>query len=112
MFPRILHAHLMFLEIMPDSEPIYHSTVIEPLVVTISREIPLPWFELKLANNMSEELGPDEAREFFRVRGADMDVVEKALDYVWNFGTYKPVQVIIRSPKKPPTLDPRVAPKL
>lgn len=53
--------------------------------VKIRREPFLPWFTLELDNGYSEELEPDEARNWFRERGANMDVVERALDHVWNF---------------------------
>ena len=78
-----------------------------PLTVHVTREYGLEWFELKLDDGTSEELDPDETRAWFKARGANMDVVEKALDYVWNFGRST---IVIRSPIAPKRslLDPRV----
>ena len=36
-------------------------------------------------NGQTEELDVDETEEWFRVRGADMILLGKALDHVWNF---------------------------
>jgi hypothetical protein len=38
----------------------------------------------------TEELDTDETTEWFRVRGANMKVLEKFMDHVWNFlkGTF------------------------
>jgi len=70
-----------------------------PITVKVSREIPMPWFKLDIVENgYTEELDPDECREWFKSRGASMDAVERALDYVWNFGNYKPVYVKITNP--------------
>jgi hypothetical protein len=55
------------------------------LRVIITRE---PWgdyFLLTLPDNTSYELEPEETREWFRKRGAKMDVIESELDTAWNF---------------------------
>ena len=70
-----------------------------PLLVRVTREMPLEWFKLELVDNgYTEELEPDECRDWFKKRGANMDSVERALDYAWNFGSYKPVIVSIANP--------------
>lgn len=57
-----------------------------PLVVELSREPGDPWVVLTLPDGKSEELDPDACREWFRLRNANVDAVEHALDEVWNFG--------------------------
>lgn len=72
-----------------------------PFIVKLSREIPMQWFDVTLPNGDSEEMEAEELREWFRLRGADELVVEKAMDYVWNMGRYKPVYVEIANFKDP-----------
>ena len=83
-----------------------------PMRIKIEREIPLPWFTLKLEDGSTEELEPEDAREWFRLRGADMVQVNKAMDFIWNFGMYKPVYVVINKPKLYRPLDSRIAPNI
>lgn len=64
----------------------------------LSRSYGCEWFILNVSDGSSEELDPDDARDWFKQRGANVDVVEKALDYCWNF--YQ-ATVVIRNPKKP-----------
>jgi hypothetical protein len=47
------------------------------LHVSIFREMFADFFELTLDNGHTEELEPDDTREWFRLRGANMDAVEK-----------------------------------
>lgn len=65
--------------------------------VKLTREIFMPYFRITLENGSSEELEIEDTREWFRTHGADVDKVEKALDYVWNFGSHKPVFLKIRN---------------
>lgn len=81
---------------MPDELPLPSP---KPLHVTVERTAGLPWFVVILDSGESEELEPDETRAWFKVRGANMDVVEGALDYCWNFWR---VEVTINNPKTPP----------
>jgi hypothetical protein len=81
----------------------------QPLRVKITREPFISWFTLTLDNQHSEELEPEETREWFRVRGANMDVVEQSLDYAWNF--YK-AEVWIKNPKVPTLMNPNIAPNI
>lgn len=53
--------------------------------VKLDREPFLPFVTLTVDNGSTEELEAEEARAWFRARGADMDQVEKCLDHVWNF---------------------------
>jgi len=69
-----------------------------PLTVNITREAWSDYFCLELDNGHSEELEPEDARSWFRVRGADMEVVDKALDHCWNF--YRS-NVEISNPRSP-----------
>lgn len=68
----------------------------------------MDFFELKLENGFTEELDAEATREWFQEHGANMDAVEKALDYCWNF--YSAV-VTIQNPRAP-KLDDKVAPRL
>jgi hypothetical protein len=80
------------------------------LHVIIKREIFADFFTLVLDNGHSEELEPDEARAWFKQRGANMDAVEKALDHAWNF---KRSEFYIQNPKEPALANrPSYAPKL
>lgn len=56
-----------------------------PMTVMVSREAFSDFFVIQLENGQSEELEPEEARQWFREHGANPDVVEKCLDHVWNF---------------------------
>lgn len=55
-----------------------------PLFVEIHREPFEDFFTLKFDGN-SEDLEADAVREWFKKRGANMDVIEQALDRAWNF---------------------------
>jgi len=57
------------------------------------------FFTLALDNGQTEELDPEETRTWFKVRGANMDAIEKVLDHVWNF---QRAEVDIQNPKEPP----------
>lgn len=90
--------------------------VLEPakagvLRVRIYREPFCPVFELSLDNGHTEELEPEETRDWFKLRGANMDVVEKALDSAWAF-PHKDIYLEIEKPRTPPNMDPRVAPNV
>lgn len=77
--------------------------------VLVTREIGLPWFTIRLASGHTEELEPDETRNWFKIRGANPDAVERMLDHVWNFG--KSVATIV-NPRKVPLSDPSVQPDI
>lgn len=79
------------------------------MVVTLTREPFTSWFTLMTADGSTEDLEPEEVTEWFRIRGARMDVVEKALDHAWNFYF---VEVAIHSPKTPPRVVSSVMPKV
>jgi|688.fasta_scaffold108565_3 hypothetical protein len=70
-----------------------------PLTIDLRREPGLEWFVLTISDGSSEELDPEDTRTWFKQRGANMDAVEKALDYCWNF--YK-ATIVIKNPKTPP----------
>jgi hypothetical protein len=81
----------------------------KPLVVKLTR-IPFGSFvTLTLDDGATEDLEPDEAREWFKIRGANMEGVEKALDYVWNFYT---AGITVHNPKKPILKTSRVTPRI
>lgn len=69
------------------------------LHVAITRPMWGEFFTLTLDNGFTEELEPEEVRAWFKVRGANMDKIEKTLDHVWNFGS---AEVNIANPKEPP----------
>ena len=77
--------------------------------VKITREPFMQWFNLELDNGYSEELEPDETREWFQLRGANMDIVEKCLDHVWNF--YHG-ELWIGNYKEPTLVNPAVSPNI
>jgi hypothetical protein len=79
------------------------------LHVSIFREMFADFFELTLDNGHTEELEPDDTREWFRLRGASMDAVEKALDHAWNF---RKAEFYIQTPREPLVNRPQYAPKL
>lgn len=79
----------------------------KPLTVALEREAWTDWFVLKCSSGVTEQLEPDEARAWFKERGANMDSVEKALDYCWNF--YK-ATVVINNPRDPMIHAPRTQP--
>jgi hypothetical protein len=68
------------------------------LHVVLLREMWCEFFTIVLDSGYTEELDPEETRAWFRVRGADMDRMEKALDQTWNFGR---CEVEIENPKTP-----------
>lgn len=69
------------------------------LHVRITREMWAEFFTLTHDNGHTEELDPEEIRSWFKVRGADMDKMEKVFDHVWNFGS---AEAVINNPKAPP----------
>lgn len=83
---------------MPNDLPI-PQPVMPTLHVTILREMWGEFFTLQMDNGQTEELDPEEIRAWFKVRGADMDKMEKVFDHVWNFGR---AEAEIENPKAPP----------
>lgn len=57
------------------------------------------FFTLVLDNKHTEELDPEEIRNWFRIRGANMDKVEKVLDQAWNFQRAEVIVDNYREPK-------------
>jgi hypothetical protein len=78
------------------------------LLVKVRREPFSSTYLLTLSDGTSEEIDAVDALEWFKRRGADMRVVEKALDYAWNF--YQ-ADILISNPKSM-VLDQRVKPRL
>lgn len=79
------------------------------LHVVIMHEIFTELFVLLLDNGHTEELDPEDTREWFRIRGANMDAADKALDHAWNF---KKAEFYIGTPKDPRVTLPQHAPRL
>lgn len=71
----------------------------EPLCVHVHREMWSDIWELTLSNGHTEHFEFEELKEWFRVRGANMDVIIKSLDHAWNF---QDVDVEVENPKEPP----------
>jgi len=69
------------------------------LHVILLREMWGEFFTLLLDSGHTEELDPEDTRTWFKVRGADMDKMEKVLDHCWNFGR---AEAEIVNPKEPP----------
>lgn len=79
------------------------------LTVKIKREPFIPFFTLELPDGSTEDLEPDQTREWFRLRGANMFILETALDDCWNFGES---EFTITNYRPAPIKDARLAPKL
>ena len=85
----------------PEDGPTPAPTDVQPLElhVVILREMFSDFFTIVLDNGQSEELDIDDLREWFRVRGANMDNMDKIFDHVWNFLR---AEVVLENPKEPP----------
>ena len=81
----------------------------DALNVRLLREPFLDFFTVQLDGGYSEELEPDEAREWFRLRGANMNMVEKAMDHCWNF--YE-AEIWIKEPKTPKAPNASILPNI
>ena len=68
------------------------------LHVLLTREPFTDFFVITLDNGHSEELEVEDCKEWFRVRGADMDKMDKLFDHVWNFSRG---EAIIDNPREP-----------
>ena len=68
------------------------------LRVKIHRTPFMDFFDLRLDNGYTEEVHWEEVRGWFKDRGANMDALEKALDYAWNFQN---AEFFILHPKSP-----------
>lgn len=83
------------------------------MTVRLTREPFSPFIVIiNEADQSSEELEVEEARQWFKDRGANMDVVDKAMDHVWNFYGRRPIRVTISRPKAPVISNPRIDPKV
>jgi hypothetical protein len=65
-----------------------------PLHVELHREPFEDFYTLKF-DGQSEDLDPDQVREWFKKRGANADAVELAMDRAWNF--YR-ADVVVKNP--------------
>lgn len=82
----------------------------QPLHVKIYREPWTTFVQLTLDNGYSEEFDDvDEVRQWFKCRGADMDKVEEALDWVFNFNQ---CDFFIQTPKDPTPNRTRLQPNI
>lgn len=85
---------------------------IEPLLVKIVREPGLEWFTVELPDGSSEDLEPEEAVEWFRLRHAgkmDISLIERALDDCWNFYS---AEILIVNPRLPKAIRTRTSPNI
>jgi len=98
-----------------DPVPKYEFTEMPPglpanaLCVTVHRDPYSDFITLTLPNGHTEELHWDEVNDWFKIRGADMDALAKALDYAWNF---REVDFVISHPKNPLLARGKHAPKI
>jgi len=85
----------------------------QSLTIFVTREPFIDFFILHVPKSdgtmHTEELDVDDTVQWFRERGADMVLVEKALDHVWNF--YKGA-IEIENFKEPPIKEPELQPKI
>ena len=72
------------------------SELSEPLTVELTRE-PFSTLVTLKTGESSEDLDWEDVREWFKMRGANMDVIEKALDRVYNFYS---ASVTIKNPRQ------------
>ena len=70
----------------------------DPLQVSIHRPMWSDYYTITLPNAYTEEMEIDELREWFRIRGANMDKMDKVFDHVYNFQN---ATVVIENPKEP-----------
>lgn len=98
----------MVRETMPDA-PRPKGVPQNALHIVIMHEIFTEFFILLLDNGHTEELDHDDTRNWFKIRGANMDAADKALDHAWNF---KKSEFYIANPKDPRVTLPQHAPKL
>jgi len=84
-------------------------TAPSPIVVKLTRKPFMSWITITLKDGATEDLEPDDVRAWFKTRGARMDIVEKAMDHVWNFYV---AEVTINSPKEPPRSLSKVVPRV
>jgi hypothetical protein len=94
--------------VQPVPSPASPSPVV-PVIVRLTREPWSPFFSLSVeagdGAGSTEDLEPDEARDWFKDRGANMVMVEKALDDCWAFyGKRRPIRVRIMNPRRPPSM--------
>jgi hypothetical protein len=60
----------------------------------------MPWFTFQFENGESILVEGEKAVDWFMQHGAKNQYeLEMALDYVWNFCTYRPVCIEIEAPK-------------
>jgi hypothetical protein len=88
----------------------------KPLIVQIYRPPFNDFCTLVCEDGTTEELEAEDARAWFKARGANMDVVEKSLDYAWNFSTgydcSRPTFVRIANPIKPKVTVDKLTPNI
>lgn len=63
----------------------YSTVSAGPMTVLVTREPFSEFYVIQLENGQTEELEIEDVRQWFREHGANMEVVEKALDHCWNF---------------------------
>lgn len=69
------------------------------LHVVVTREPFMDFYLLTLDDGTTEEFEIEDCKRWFEDRGANMDIVDKAMDHCWNF--YR-AEINIRNPKEPP----------
>jgi hypothetical protein len=72
-----------------------------PLLVKITREPGLESYTFTLPDGSTEDLEPEEALEWFRLRHVgrmDVDLIERALDDCWNFYS---AEILVENPRIP-----------
>ena len=80
-----------------------------PITVKIKREPFSEFFELVTAEGHSEQLLPEEIRQWFKERGGDVIKLEDVLDYCWNFPREQTVVIANPRSKIRSKIDPQVS---
>jgi len=83
------------------------SHVTPSLRVIVTRQMFVDSYTIHLPNGHTEELDTDEIEEWFRARGANMEVVDRGLTQTWNFLR---CAITICNPKEPALRDARIEP--
>ncbi len=69
---------------------------VESLTIELTREPFTDWVTLTLPDGQSFDMDWEEIKMWMKLRNADMDIVDKALDDVYNFYSST---VIIKNPR-------------
>jgi len=79
------------------------------MLIQVRREPFSPYYQLIMPNGNSEEILCEDIYEWFRLRGAKAEVIEKAIDEAWNFYS---VDILVPEWREPSVQNPRISPHI